>query len=76
MLLADSSLFSKLLHFKDVLSGSAWESLSVKRPTLCFDSGHDLTVPKSGSVLTVWSPSAILSLPLPCLCVLSLSQNK
>ena len=55
---------------------------SVKRLTLGFDSGHDLTVvgwsPLLGSALTVWNLLRILSLllsPHPQ-CALSLSQKK
>ena len=58
----------------------------VERPTPDLSSGRDLMVcgiappPPLGSVLTVWSPLRILflplSLPLPCSCFLSLSQNK
>ena len=57
----------------------------VKRPTLGFSSGHDLTVhefePILGSALTVWSLLRILSLPLSATsllrhtCSLSLSLS-
>ena len=64
------------------ISGDAWVARSTKRPTL------DLVVisrlvrssPTSGSALTAWSLLGILflplSLPLHCVCSLSLSQNK
>ena len=50
------------------LRGS-WVAQSVKRPTLSFGSGHDLTVslslsPVSGSALPAWSLLGILSLSL------------
>ena len=43
-------------RLKGVTERGAWVAQSVKRPTLGFHSGHDLTVhefqPRSGSVLT------------------------
>ena len=63
--------------------GGAWVAQSVKRPTLDFGSGHDLTVrekePHVGlcadGVEPAWdSLSLPLSLPLPCSYLLS--QNK
>ena len=64
-----------------------WGALSVKRLTLGFGSGHDLTVCEfephvrlcADSSEPAWdslSLSLSLSLPLPCSCSLSRSQNK
>ena len=65
------------------LSGN-WVAQSVKRLTLGFGSGHDLTVhefePCVGSALTsvepAWDFSLLLSLPLPSLLSLSFKINK
>ena len=62
----------------------AWVAQWVKRLTLDFGSGHDLTFlgssPTSGSVLRAWSLLGILSPPLSHLLLpshsLSLTQNK
>ena len=69
-------------HF--VFQGS-WVARSVKRLSLGFGSGHDLTVREfepgvrlcDDSAEPAWdSLSLPLSLPLPYSCSLSLSQNK
>ena len=56
---------------------------SVKRPTLGFDSGHDLTVREFQPRVGLWADSTELardplsfSLSAPPLLTLSLSQNK
>ena len=82
-------LFLKLgiLSIKGCAERGAWVAQWVKRLTLDFSSGHDLTVVRLNlmldSVLTVGSLlgdslSPSLSLPLPCSCAfsISLSQNK
>ena len=57
-----------LLVLQKVISGDAWAAQLVKRPTLDFCSGHDLT--------TTWSLVRILPLPLPSPHVHSLSLSK
>ena len=64
--------------------GGTWGAQLVKHLTLDFGLGHDLTVqfmsssPTSGSLLTVWTPQGILSLPfsLPPLLTLSGLSHK
>ena len=60
----------------------AWVSQLVKHTTLDLGSGHDLTV-RGFEPCVEWHPSAqslleilslLLSLPLPCWCILSLSR--
>ena len=76
--------FNYWQHLKSNLGGT-WVAQSVKRLTLDFCSGHDLTVREfkplnvlcADSLEPAWdSLSLSLSLPLPCLLSLSLSQNK
>ena len=65
-------------------SWGAWVAQSVKRGTLDFGSGHDLTIgsssPAQGSVLRMGACLGILCLPFSLLLLhllsVSLSQNK
>lgn len=64
--------------------GGAWVAQSVQQATLNFGSGHDLAVRESephtrfraDSVEPACDSPSLFSLPLPCLCSLSLPQNK
>ena len=71
-----------ILLSKEDIRGS-WVAQSVKRPTLGFNSGHDLTDPEfkpcirrhAGTVQPAWDSNS-LSIPfLLCSCI-ALSQNK
>ena len=76
-------LIIKIFILKIKKLKGAWVVQLVKRPTLGFGSGHDLTVcefkPRTGlytdSVEPTWDFSLPLSLPLTCVCARALSLS-
>ena len=67
-------------NFKKQLNRSIWVAQSVKHPTLDLGSGHDLMAPEIEPHIRLCADSKnlpgilclLLSLPLPCLCAVSL----